>query len=143
MSAEDTRENIYKKPPLGIGPGGRTYRAIIIDDSKTARQMLKQILLSVKFDVISEFENGGAALSALSNPGVQVEYLFIDVEMPVMGGIDLVKSIRERLRNCKIIMVTSHSDREKVEELVKLGVNGYIKKPFDRDTVLFKLEQLR
>jgi hypothetical protein len=36
-------------------------------------------------------------------------------------------------------MVTGHSEKEQVEELVKLGINGFIKKPFDRDVVIAKL----
>ncbi|HSV95613.1 MAG TPA: response regulator [Spirochaetota bacterium] len=143
MGTVSDNENIYKKPPPGIRPDGKSYRAIIVDDSRAARQILKQILLSVKFDVIEEIDNGGAAVEKLKNQNLRVDYLFVDVEMPVLNGVEVVKTVRGALPDCKIVMVTSHSEREKIEELIKLGINGYIKKPFDRDTVIFKLSGLR
>jgi len=142
MAAEPVK-NIYKTRPLGIGKDGIAYRVIIVDDSKMARQVLKQILLSVEFVVIDEIDNGGAAVKVLQSPILHVDYLFIDVEMPVMDGIQVVKEIRSRLPECKIIMVTSHGDREKVQSLIELGIDGYIKKPFDRDTVIAKILQIQ
>ncbi len=143
MTPISDNDNIYTKQPAGIGPDGKSYRAIIVDDSRIARQILKQILLSVKFDVIEEIDNGGAAVEKLKKPNLRLDYLFIDVEMPVLDGVEVVKTVRGSLPNCKIVMVTSHGEREKIEELIKLGINGYIKKPFDRDTVIFKLSGLR
>ncbi len=101
--------------------------------------MLKQILLSVKFDVIDEIDNGSMAADRVKRGGLKPDYMFIDVEMPVMSGIELVRLIRPLLPDCRILMVTSHGEREKVEELLKLGINGYIKKPFDRDMVIEKI----
>lgn len=143
MAADSPRTNIYKLKPLGISKDGNAYRAIIVDDSKMARQVLKQILLSVDFIVIDEIDNGGTALKVLKNPILHVDYLFIDVEMPVMDGMEVVKAIRDTLPECKIIMVTSHSDREKVQGLIQLRIDGYIKKPFDRDTVIAKIRQVQ
>jgi YesN/AraC family two-component response regulator len=136
-------ENIYKKNPIGINAAGEPYRAIIVDDSPMARQILKQILCSVDFKVIDEIPNGTQALNTLKNPNIQVDYLFVDVEMPIMDGMQLVKEIRAILPKCKIVMVTSHSDKEKVERILKLGVNGYIKKPFNRDTVISVLTKIQ
>ena len=144
MINPDTREqNVYKQKPIGVGSDGESYKAFIVDDSKMARQILRKTLLSVDFVVIDEIDNGGAAIAKLKNPNLYVDYLFIDVEMPVMDGIQVVKEIRGWLPRCKIIMVTSHSDREKIAELVKLGIKGYIKKPFDRDTVIAKITQIQ
>lgn len=138
-----TETNIYKSKPLGVGKDGIAYRAIIVDDSKMSLQILKQILLSVDFVIVDEISNGGAAVKVLQDPATHVDYLFIDVEMPVMDGIQVVKEVRTRIPKCKIIMVTSHSDREKVQDLIQLGIDGYIKKPFDRDTVIAKLTQIQ
>ncbi len=128
MNPTPDNDNIYKKPPAGIGPDGKAYRAIIVDDSRMARQILKQILLSVKFDVIDEIDNGGAAIEKLKNPTCD-SIICCRRRDAVMNGIEVVKSIRSSLPNCKIVMVTSHGEREKIEELIKLGINGYIKNP--------------
>lgn len=140
MSME--RENIYKKRPLGKRKDGLSYTAVVVDDSLLARQALKQILLSVEFNVIDEIDNGGLAVEKLSTPNFQPEFLFIDYEMPILSGIEVLKQVRPLLANTKIIMVTTHSDKGKVDELIKLGINGYIKKPYDRDTIIQMLQKL-
>lgn len=140
MSTE--RENIYKKRPLGKRKDGLSYSAVVIDDSVLARQALKQILLSVEFNVIAEIDNGGLAVERLSNPNFQPDFVFIDYEMPILSGIEVLKQVRPLLVNTKIIMVTTHSDKDKVDELIKLGINGYIKKPYDRDTIIQMLTKL-
>jgi YesN/AraC family two-component response regulator len=141
---KEEASNIYKKPPAGINPAtGSSYRAVIVDDSKMTRQILKQILLSVQFDVTHEIDNGATAELLISQNNQSPDYLFIDVEMPVMDGIDLVKKIRPRLPECRIIMVTAHGEADMVKELMGLGISGFIKKPFDRDAVLFRLSHLK
>jgi DNA-binding NarL/FixJ family response regulator len=134
--------NIYKKRALGKRKDGASYTAVIVDDSLFSRQVLKQILLSVEFNVTDEMDNGGTAVLKLENSRYLPDFLFVDVEMPVMNGIEVLKKVRSQLVNTKIIMVTSHSDKEKVDELIKLGINGYIKKPYDRDTVIQLLMKL-
>ncbi len=52
MDNKSEQENIYKKPPIGIGKDGEQYTAMIVDDSRVVRQLLKQILRSVKFNII-------------------------------------------------------------------------------------------
>jgi two-component system, chemotaxis family, chemotaxis protein CheY len=135
-------ENIYKVPPIGISPTGQSYKAVIVDDSATIRLFVKQILLSVSFDVTNEFDNGKTAALNIQNQGLKPQFMFIDVEMPVMNGIELVREIKPLLPECKIIMVTSSSDKAKVEELIKLGISGYIIKPFDRDALINKITSI-
>lgn len=135
-------ENIYRKKPLGRRKDGSSYTAAVIDDSTLSRAALKQILLSLEFNVIYEVDNGGAAVIKLEAPGNRPDYLFIDLEMPVMDGVEVLKKVRTVLEGTKIFMVTSVSDREKVDELISLGISGYIKKPYDRETVIRQLEKL-
>jgi YesN/AraC family two-component response regulator len=128
---------------IGQKRNGMPYRAVIVEDSLMPRQILKQILLSVKFDVVNEFTNGMLALQAFKNNSVKTDYLFVDIEMPVMNGIQFVGEIRPLLPECKIIMVTSVSTKKEVEDLIKLGINGYIKKPFDRNIVIAKISRIQ
>ncbi|HQO40710.1 MAG TPA: response regulator [Spirochaetota bacterium] len=134
-------DNIYSKKPLGRKNDGSSYTAVVVDDSTLSRAALKQILLSLEFNVIYEVDNGGAAVVKLEVPENRPDYLFIDLEMPVMNGIEVLQKVRPILENTKIFMVTSVSDREKVDELIKLGINGYVKKPYDRDTVVRQLHK--
>lgn len=134
--------NIYKRPPLGMMPNGKKYRAVIVDDSVTARAHLKMILNSVHFDVIDEIDNGGTAAEKLKKHEIHPDFIFIDIEMPVLDGVSLVKEIKPFVPDCKIVMITSSSKKEQVEMLVKLGVQGYIKKPFDREVFISRLSKI-
>jgi len=52
----------YKEPPLGLKSNGMSYTVLLIDDSRTAREILKQMLLSLHFKVLDEAENGEIAM---------------------------------------------------------------------------------
>jgi two-component SAPR family response regulator len=79
-----------------------------------AQQIFKQTLLSAEFSVIKEIPNESIALQKLKSLLLHIEYLFVDVEIPLMDGIQLIIKIQTVLPECKIIMVTSHSDRKKL-----------------------------
>ena len=140
----DTKpHNPYREPPPGMSPSGKPYRAVLVDDSKMVRKILGQILMSAGFEVIGEFDNGAIAALAIKNGALAPDFLFVDVEMPLMDGPGFISEVRPLLPQCRIYMVTSHGEKEKVEELLRLGINGYIMKPFDRDTVLARLSKRR
>jgi DNA-binding NarL/FixJ family response regulator len=131
--------NIYKKRPIGISPQGKAFSAIIVEDSAASRLILKQMLLSVQFNVIAEFINGEQAVQKITNGDFCPDYLFVDYEMPLLNGLDVIRQVKPLLPNCKIYMITSHSQKEQVEEIMKLGIAGYIKKPYDRDLLIARL----
>ena len=135
--------NPYREPPPGVSPSGSPYRAVIVDDSKMVRQILRQILLSAGFEVTGEFDNGAVASIAIKNNSLVPDFLFVDIEMPLLDGPGFIREVRPLLPRCRIYMVTSHGEKEKVDELLKLGINGYIMKPFDRDTVIARLSKRR
>ncbi|HOT45797.1 MAG TPA: response regulator [Spirochaetota bacterium] len=122
--------------PIGHKPNGTPYTVFLIDDSLTAREILKRILLSLQFKIIDEADNGEIAINKITASKMAPDFIFIDMEMPLMDGIETIKRIKPILQSSRIIMVTAHGEKEMVTELLKLGVNGYIKKPYDRDTVV-------
>jgi two-component system chemotaxis response regulator CheY len=128
--------------PIGIKPNGSPYTVFLIDDSNTAREILKRTLLSLKFKVIDEANNGEIALKRLEQSKTEPDFIFIDMEMPLMDGMETIKRLKPFLPDSKIIMVTSHGERDMVIDLLKLGVQGFIKKPYDRDTVMKKMASI-
>ncbi|HPV43561.1 MAG TPA: response regulator [Spirochaetota bacterium] len=130
------------KLPIGIKLNGIPYTALLVDDSLTAREILKRILLSVQFKIIDEANNGELAVNKITASKIAPDFIFIDMEMPLMDGIETIKKIKPLLPETKIIMVTSHSEKDMVTELLKLGVHGYVKKPYDRDTVIKKIASI-
>ena len=129
--------------PLGVRTlNGLPYSAMIVDDSRTMRLMLKQILLSHHFIVVQEAENGKDALEKYGELDPKPDYVFCDVEMPEVSGPELVRELKKIDAPSKIVMCTSITDEAVVKELISLGISGYIVKPFDRDTVTGKLAKI-
>jgi len=139
MTSISGKPNIDKKLAVGFKSNGIPHTVMIIEDSPMAMEMLRRILLSMQFKIISEAENGEVALKRIKTANLRPDFIFIDMEMPVMNGLEAIKQIKPLLPNTIIIMVTSHGEKELVTELAALGVQGYIKKPYDRDTILIKL----
>lgn len=129
-----------KTLPLGINKKSNIpYNAIIVDDNKTDRVHLKQILLRKEFNVLSELESGLPLKDMLPYMHPEPDILLIDYDMPKMNGLEVLREIRPKHPNLKIVMVTSHSDKNLIQELVRLKVNGIVLKPFTDKLILEKL----
>ena len=142
MTSPSDQKKIPRNLPIGMKPNGAPYTVLIIDDSYMAREILKRILLTMHFKILDEANNGEIALNKIKSSKIKPDFIFIDMEMPLMDGVETIKQIKPILPDSIIIMVTSHSEKDMVMELVTLGVRGYVKKPFDRDTVLKKISSI-
>ncbi len=87
-----------------------------------------------------EAENGADALEKLSG----IDLILTDWNMPIMNGLDFVKAVRASTAYAKlpIIMVTTEGAKESVIEALKNGVNDYVVKPFNKITIVEKIESL-
>jgi two-component system chemotaxis response regulator CheY len=117
-------------------------RAIVIDDSRATRMILRRILEGLSFDVL-EAEDGAAALDVLSAQG-PMDLALVDWNMPVMDGVSFVRALRKDARQdgCKVVMVTTESDADHIVEALEAGANEYAMKPFDREVLASKLSLL-
>ena len=61
--------------------------------------------------------------------------------MPEMNGMELIKKVREDY-SCKIVLLTMHSERSKLDEAIEIGIDGYILKDSDRDEFVFALKKI-
>ena len=108
-------------------------KVLVVDDEPCIRDLLKEILFELGIDA-HEACDGSDALGKYKR--LKYDLLLVDVKMPKMSGIELVKLIRKQDDKTKIIMVTSCSEKGIIEELVPLKIQGWFLKPFDLD--LFK-----
>jgi len=114
-------------------------RALVVDDSRAMRLILKQILRDLHFEVF-EAAHGLEALERLREIGA-VELALVDWNMPEMKGIDLVTEVRKQagLARMKIMMVTTETEMEQVQRALTAGADEYVMKPFTREVILEKL----
>ncbi len=106
-------------------------KVMLVDDSKTMRNIQKGILSQLGYTDLEEACDG---LDALSKVGAfQPELLLVDWNMPNMDGLTFVKKFREQGNKAPIIMVTTEAEKSRVVEAIKAGVNNYVVKPFTPD----------
>src|SRR5690606_23530977 len=111
------------------GIGGNMLKVMIVDDEYYFREALK-ISLSwqdLGFIVCGEAKNGKEALDMIDD--LEPDIILVDINMPIMDGLEFVNELKNRGADCKIVILTGHSEFQYAKEAVKLGVYNYILKP--------------
>jgi len=104
---------------------------LLVDDSATMLMSVKISLTSANF-MVETAKDGLEALARLRS-GLKPDLIITDINMPHMGGMELIKSVRAipRFRFTPILTLTTESLPEKRNEAKKLGATGWIVKPVD------------
>lgn len=108
-------------------------RILIVDDSKMMRRNLVKILTDAGHEVVAQVENGSEACAAFAE--FQPDLVTMDINMPVMDGIEAVKRIIVDFPEAVIIMISAHNEQNRVYEAIKSGAKNYIVKPIRADKV--------
>ncbi|MCB0330020.1 MAG: response regulator [Bdellovibrionales bacterium] len=117
-------------------------KVLIVDDSSATRFMIRKMLKELGCDVV-EAENGKVALETLSS-NKDVEVAFVDWNMPVMNGYELIQEVRKdaEYNNMKLMMVTTETEMTQVVKAIEAGANEYLMKPFTKEMVVEKMALL-
>lgn len=116
-------------------------RAIVVDDEPDMRELLAKTLKKFGCSVISKVDNGNDAIKKSSelNPDV----VFLDIEMPGMNGLDVLKKILAKEKNVFVVMVSGHNNIETVKDAVNIGARGFVVKPYSKHNIEQMLERCR
>lgn len=119
-----------------------TIKILVVDDFKTMRRIIRNLLKELGFSNVTEAEDGSMALGLLK--AEDFDLVISDWNMPRMEGIELLKRIREieQLTQLPVLMITAEAKKEQVIEAAQHGVNGYIVKPFNAATLKEKIERI-
>lgn len=123
----DLMEVINRKKPEGLNKLDQAYRVLVVDDSATMRKIVGQQLKSEAYEIVGEAANGADALELYKEKVPDV--VTLDINMPVMSGIEALQKILEWDKEANVIMLTSEGQKETVIEAVSMGAKGYIVKP--------------
>lgn len=108
------------------------FRTLIVeDDPMVAMINERYIRRHGSFEIAGKCANGREAVQALENMAVDV--VIMDMYMPVMTGLEVLRHIREKHIDVSVIMVTAANDSASIEECIRLGVTDYLVKPFSCD----------
>ncbi len=104
-----------------------TIKVLIADDHQLFREGLVNLLSSVpKIEVIEQAKDGKEAVEKTIK--LKPDVVLIDINMPLMNGIEATKMLKEKLPELKIIAVSMHSDRQYVKGILEAGADGYLLK---------------
>ncbi len=106
---------------------------IVIDDEPNLRQMLVTLLRRHGFDVCA-YADGEAGITACLQGGVDV--VLCDLQMPGIGGMDVLRRLQESEVQCSIVMMSAYATVEVAVQAMKLGAFNFITKPFRTEEVL-------
>lgn len=116
-------------------------KCLVVDDSATMRRIVVNALKTIGWNDLVEAGDGQEALSKCDG---SIELVITDWNMPVMGGLDMVRALRANPATAKlpILMVTTRSVKEDILQAVEAGVNGYVLKPFTPQVLKEKIDQV-
>lgn len=121
-------------------------KVLVIDDDNGVRTFLENFLKAKGYTNILVESTGEGALRAVEDEG-DIKLALLDVVLPDMNGIDVLRKIKEVSKETKVIMITGHPEEEMVKEAVRAGAHDYIIKPFNMFylelVLLTKLIQLK
>jgi two-component system chemotaxis response regulator CheY len=117
----------------------RNMPILIVDDYKTMLRIIRNLLKQIDFANIEEATDGSMALSMMKQK--KFGLVISDWNMQPMTGLDLLKAVRAdaQLKSTPFIMVTAESKTENVVAAKEAGVNNYIVKPFNAETLKGKI----
>ncbi|WP_452230006.1 hybrid sensor histidine kinase/response regulator transcription factor [Lacinutrix sp. MEBiC02404] len=108
---------------------------LLVEDHKLMRNYLKKVLNNY---TITEAENGKEALDIIKNNSFDL--ILTDFMMPVMDGEALVKQLKQQENKTPIIVLTARSDQQGKLSMLRLGIDGYLQKPFMEEELLMNIK---
>lgn len=121
---------------------GKKLKVLAVDDDMINLKLLKSMLMKApNVAQVIEAKNGADAIGVLKSQD-DIDIILLDIIMPVMGGIEMLKVIRadDSLRQLPVIILTT--DETKKTEALECGANGFLMKPVREKDVVAKISQL-
>jgi two-component system nitrate/nitrite response regulator NarL len=120
------------KPPM---------RIMLVDDHAFVRSAIRQSLTAPDIEIVGEASSGEDALKLA--PSLRPDILLVDIDLPGMSGLRLLRELRPRLPDAKFVMLTVSTSQVDVLEAVRLGAVGYLTKDLDADALLRSIRGVR
>ncbi len=109
----------------------KKMRVMIVDDEDHVRKLITTVIKSMNCEIVGEAGNGKEAVSLFRT--LKPNMLLLDINMPLKSGKEALADIKKRYPNAFVIMLTSLTDKETVEDCIELGASGFIRKDLPLD----------
>ena len=112
---------------------------LIVDDSRTSRRFLSDILERAGYKIVGEAINGQEGFDQYVR--LHPDIVTMDITMPEMDGIEALKLIKKNDPDAKVVMITAAGQKDKMMEALKMGAIEFVSKPFIEEAVLDALKR--
>jgi two-component system chemotaxis response regulator CheY len=120
------------------------YNFLLIDDSNIVRKVLIKTMgmTTLPIDQIIEAENGKVGFEKLEHQWIDM--IFLDINMPVMNGIEFMEKLREHetYKTLPVVIVSTEGSQERIKRLEELGIKAYLRKPVTPEDLTTTIETL-
>ena len=114
-------------------------RVLVVDDEKNIRESIRRYLNTENIETVAA-ENGLSAKRLLQEQAFSAG--IVDLRMPGMGGLELLRWIREEGQRLPVIMISAFGEVQDAVEAMKLGAQDYVVKPFDPEELIVRLKKI-
>lgn len=104
---------------------------MVVDDEDHVRKLITTVIKTMNCDIVGEAGNGKDAVAQFFR--LKPHMLLLDINMPLKSGKEALADIKKKYPNAFVIMLTSLTDKETVEDCIKLGATGFIRKDLPID----------
>ncbi|MBD5498859.1 MAG: response regulator transcription factor [Lachnospiraceae bacterium] len=118
------------------------YKVLLVDDEKLLLDSLEIILSLNGMEIIGKASDGNGALQILEEKAEDCDIALVDLNMKGMGGIELIKVMKERFAHVKILVLTTFYDDKYITEAIAGGADGYLLKDSGKDAILGAVTQI-
>lgn len=108
-------------------------KVLIVDDSKTSRKILTDVLTRMGLEVIGEAVNGEEGF--LKYKELRPDIVTMDITMPVMNGLESLLLIKHEDENAKVVMITAAGQKNNLMQAVKAGAEEFLTKPLEEEEI--------
>lgn len=119
------------------------FKLIAAEDNRTIQFILKKLFTNLKLD-FSIVGNGEEVVKILSEQENSYNLVLMDQEMPIMGGIEATKAIRQlnnKNRDIPIFSMTANTDKTESDECIQAGMNKFLSKPITKEVLLNSIQE--
>lgn len=109
------------------------YKVLIVDDSKTSRKILTDVLTRMGLEVVGEAANGEEGF--LKYKELRPDIVTMDITMPVMNGLESLLLIKHEDENAKVVMITAAGQKNNLMQAVKAGAEEFLTKPLEEEEI--------
>lgn len=106
---------------------------LVVDDSKTSRKILTDVLTGMGLEVIGEAVNGEDGF--IKYKELRPDIVTMDITMPVMNGLESLLLIKHEDENAKVVMITAAGQKNNLMQAVKAGAEEFLTKPLEEEEI--------